>query len=196
VATDSQLTDAFNAGADWCSTGWLSDVPDAKYPINTSIKTGCADEPGVKTYTPDLAGVNCFGPKPDKGTEGIVPFDQFRWSRWDSTSRPEVYNIHPYNWTKDQAASQCMNYGGVVAADAQLTAAYKGGADWCSTGWLSDVSDAKYPINTSIKAGCAGQAGIVTYTPQKAGVNCLGPKPAASSNTDILPFNEKKWSQY
>jgi hypothetical protein len=83
-----------------------------------------------------------------------------------------------------------------VATSAQLANAQAQGADWCFTGWVSDLNDAQYPTNTSTGPGCGGP-GIMTYTPpnQTAGVTCYGPKPGIDNypaNT-ILPFNQTKW---
>ena len=85
VATKAQVVAALDADADWCSTGWVSDENAAYYPITTSIMAGCGGAtPGLKKYTPTngLAGVNCYGVKPDQGTEGIMKFNATKWSRY------------------------------------------------------------------------------------------------------------------
>ena len=113
---------------------------------------------------------------------------------------PEVFYIGGYDYTKAQAAATCTTHGAVVATDAQLTAAQTAGADWCATGWLSDQTVAKYPINTTIMEGCAGGPAVVEYTPPngKAGVNCYGIKPAKDANGEAITrgFNATKWSRH
>ena len=113
---------------------------------------------------------------------------------------PEVFYIGGYDYTKAQAAATCTTHGAVVATDAQLTAAQTAGADWCATGWLSDVDVGKYPINTTIMEGCAGGPSVVEYTPPngKAGVNCYGIKPVKDANGEAITrgFNATKWSRH
>ena len=85
VATTAQLQDAQTKGADWCFTGWVSDSNTAMYPITTSIGSGCGNgNTGVINYNPpnNIAGVNCYGPKPgiDNYPAGtIMPFNQSSW---------------------------------------------------------------------------------------------------------------------
>ncbi len=92
-----------------------------------------------------------------------------------------------------------------IATIQQLTTAQESGADWCSTGWIMDDTIGRYPINTSIKTGCATAAGIQQFTPalSKAGVNCYGTKPSSGTNLtysgtklNLLPFNASKYSNY
>ena len=112
--------------------------------------------------------------------------------------KEEVFHIQGYTHTKAQAAAACTTHGAVVATNAQLTAAQVAEADWCSTGWLSDQPESKYPITTGIQSGCGnGSAGIKQWTPPgaKAGVNCYGVKPAADTE-GIAKFNATKWSRY
>ena len=90
VATDAQLTSAHAAEADWCATGWLADVDVGRYPITTTLLTGCGHgegtDPAIMTYTPEKAGVNCYGIKPDENTTNskiIHKFNRSKWSRHD-----------------------------------------------------------------------------------------------------------------
>jgi len=90
VATDAQLTSAHAAGADWCATGWLADVDVGRYPITTTLISGCGNgegsDPAIMTYTPGKAGVNCYGIKPDENTTNskiIHKFNGPKWSRHD-----------------------------------------------------------------------------------------------------------------
>jgi hypothetical protein len=56
------------------------------YPITTRTFGGCGNgSPGMKAYLPpnNKAGVNCVGPKPEKGTpkaSGILPFNEKQWN--------------------------------------------------------------------------------------------------------------------
>jgi len=116
------------------------------------------------------------------------------------TPDPEVFYIGGYDYTKAQAAATCTTHGAVVATGAQLAAAQTAGADWCATGWLSDQTVAKYPINTSIMEGCGGSPSVVEYTPPtgKAGVNCYGIKPVKDASGEAITrgFNATKWSRH
>jgi len=109
----------------------------------------------------------------------------------------EVYGIGGYSYTPSTAAAKCASYGGVLATYKQLQAAQTSGADWCSTGWLADMSGtAYYPITTSIQAGCGGGSpGIKSYTPGTAGANCYGVKPKQGQYADVLPFAGSTWNQ-
>lgn len=69
VATEQQLKDAQEKGANWCSTGWLADSDTAMYPISKPVNNGygCGgNSTGIKHYTPSdgKAAVNCYGTKP------------------------------------------------------------------------------------------------------------------------------------
>ena len=96
VASTEELTQAQLMGADWCATGWVSDSKDAKYTISTTVMPGCGGE-GIQSYTPGLAGVNCFGKKPAKGvlSTGVAPFNQSDWSNPHSQSNPPQISFFP-----------------------------------------------------------------------------------------------------
>jgi hypothetical protein len=200
VATGAQLSDAQAAGADWCSTGWLSDQSKPKYPITTNVQGGCGNgSSGIKEYLPPTgkAGVNCYGVKPESAT---AKFSEYKQSRHGPTS--EVFYVGGYDYTKAQAVGVCAKHGATVASNRQLIAAREAGADWCATGWLSDQTVAKYPINTTIMPGCGGSPSVVEYTPPtgKAGVNCFGVKPekveGAGSDATLRKWNSTKWSRH
>lgn len=93
VATSAQVQTALSYGADWCFAGWVSDSSSAQYPITTSTQGGCGNGgTGVISLTPqnNLAGVNCYGPKPgidDYPENTIMPFSQ---TLWDQPSTPPV----------------------------------------------------------------------------------------------------------
>jgi len=197
LATYNELVRAQRAGADWCSTGWVSDRSSAHYPITRS-RAGCGNNPGIQTYLPPSgkAGVNCYGIKPTKTTENSSKIAPFNESVWDAASRPEVFHIQGYNWTKDEALDKCKVYdsNARLATYSELEQANRAGADWCSTGWVSDKDTAHYPIIVP-RSGCSNSPGIQTYLPPsgKAGVNCYGIKPAQTR--DLAPFNSFYWSE-
>ena len=113
-----------------------------------------------------------------------------------STTTPqnlEVFAIGGYDYTNSQAQQTCANYNATVATTAQLNTALQYGADWCSTGWVSDKPDAVYPSTINLIQGCGGGvAGLKTWTPPSnmAGVNCYGIKPTKGNN-NILPFSSE-----
>jgi hypothetical protein len=85
VATTAQLTQANQAGAEWCSSGWLSDSNIPSYPITTFANVrgcGSGQSPNVESWTPpnNMANVNCYGVKPVVGTENVLPFNTLSWS--------------------------------------------------------------------------------------------------------------------
>ena len=114
-----------------------------------------------------------------------------------SAACSEVYAIGGYNYTKTTAQAKCASYGGTLATMPQLLAAQIAGADWCSTGWLADMSGtAYYPITTSTGPGCGGGSpGIKAYTPAAAGANCFGVKPKSGQYADVLAFAGSTWNQ-
>ena len=85
VATMAQLTQANQAGAEWCASGWVSDSSQPYYPITTLANvSGCGSgqSPVLETWMPpgNLANVNCYGVKPVPGTENVYPFNSTSWS--------------------------------------------------------------------------------------------------------------------
>lgn len=112
---------------------------------------------------------------------------------------PEVFQVSPggpqgYSITQDKAAPTCAIYGAQVATTAQVVQAQQLGADWCSTGWVSDSTTAVYPTNTSTGPGCGGP-GVIAYNPPTgmAAVNCYGVRPPAGT-PDILPWNQSGYN--
>jgi hypothetical protein len=123
-------------------------------------------------------------------------------------SEAEVYMVGPsYIHLRKEAAGVCARYGGRVATKAEAQNAFRAGANWCFTGWVSDQEGAVYPINEQLVQGCAPSPMLAEWTPpkewtppeQRAGVTCFGPKPARNTVTGgtILPFNTVKdiWNQ-
>jgi hypothetical protein len=75
VATKAQLASSQLAGADWCAPGWVADVSGIAFsPAKDGEGFGCTSGSGAsRSGTSDLhslksslAGVHCFGTKPDK----------------------------------------------------------------------------------------------------------------------------------
>lgn len=91
VATQTQLQDAQNNGADWCFTGWVGDSNTSMYPITTSTQGGCGNgSTGIIQYNTGngQAGVNCYGPKPridDYPAGTILAFNQDVWDQPSSS---------------------------------------------------------------------------------------------------------------
>lgn len=85
LATTAQLQAAQKMGADWCFSGWVSDG-GGKWPITTTAIDGCGSRTGIIEWTPDsqMAGVNCYGPKPrrdDVPDRTILPFNGDLWDQ-------------------------------------------------------------------------------------------------------------------
>jgi len=124
----------------------------------------------------------------------------------------EVFSVNHYNKMFADAPTVCNSLGARVATYAELDEAQKNGANWCSTGWVSDKEDknAFYPITYETIQGCGhGRSGVIEFLSQnnKAGVNCFGNKPEeAAANKmvgpnsfapqTILHFNKNQWSRY
>lgn len=167
---------------------------------------------GVNTIA--VRGTNLGGPaglwiaiKAPDGSTLVKTDSEWRCSKFHYPA--EVFQLSNYVWGKDEANSVCKLVGATLATRAQLAEAQRAGADWCSTGWVADDSQASYPITTSTWQGCGnGRAGIVQYTPpsNKAGINCFGLKPARENVTKdpymiqrgsgILNFNQSAYSRY
>ena len=118
------------------------------------------------------------------------------------TSPPEVFQVQSpagtYQVAQADAAATCAIFGAQVASTAQLTQANQAGAEWCSSGWLSDSNNASYPITTLANVGGCGSGqspAIETWTPPSnlANVNCFGVKPVPGTE-NVLPFNSINWS--
>lgn len=113
VATQGQLLNAYNSGADWCNAGWTSDGADAYYPIQ-SARAGCGSGVGIQTMTAGslpntdatqmsitngtravataTTNVNCFGVKPSQGVSSAVqPFNTSTWTQYISNTRPVFF---------------------------------------------------------------------------------------------------------
>ena len=92
LATDAQLTSAYEAGANWCSSGWVADVGIGKFPITeeASFVNGCGGtSAGIREWNrtsgpeKDKAGLNCYGVKPEEDTEKVHRFNTAKYSRYE-----------------------------------------------------------------------------------------------------------------
>jgi hypothetical protein len=85
LATNSQLTDSFNKGSQWCSWGWLADPLSSGYPMQDVNLPGCNDASFKKVYQNTSTDPNtqysatCYGIKPVQGTDSILPFNKTQW---------------------------------------------------------------------------------------------------------------------
>jgi hypothetical protein len=147
---------------------------------------------------------NCFGVNitaPPETPAACPPPAPTEWLclTQDMLQKPEVFQVAPnggYNAAPSDAEAICSSYGARLATVAELTTAQTHGADWCSSGWVADDSQAYYPITTSTQQGCGnGATGVMTWTPSSgsAGVNCYGLKPPQGTQ-DILAFSGSSWN--
>lgn len=86
LATSDEHTDAFEDGANWCSTGWDAEDNSAGYPINTSLVGGCSTTPRLVRWTPNdgRAGATCYGLKPGPGVDNhVVWWNASKYSKYD-----------------------------------------------------------------------------------------------------------------
>jgi hypothetical protein len=100
-----------------------------------------------------------------------------------SATCPEVYGVSGTFATPTAAAAKCATYGGTLATLRQLNTAQNAQADWCSPGFVADVSGSLYYPS----CGTPTQ-GVVKATVRVGGANCFGDKPKDGSAADILPF--------
>ena len=139
----------------------------------------------------DCFGINMVPPPEDPASCPPPNPDDWQCFGPSKLLNPEVFQVSGYATPLSSAAAACATYGARVATTAELTAAQQQGADWCSSGWVADDTNAKYPMSVILPAygwGC-GSVGINTWTPPSnlAAVNCFGKKPA-SGTEGILPF--------
>jgi hypothetical protein len=132
--------------------------------------------------------------------------DDYRYGRWQSVPMPanmrEVYMAAKdsgfgYSLSKDAAAATCTGFGATLANGAQLQAAWRNGANWCSCAWTTDIGR-QYPNNEFTQMGCGGpKPGIKdcgTWPTDGGGTaNCFGKKPASGTG-NVARFNTKFWN--
>ena len=103
-------------------------------------------------------------------------------------AKSEVYyadkGAYPKMYSLDYNAAQALakTLGGTLATPAQLQEAQKSGAQWCSSGWLSDKSQ-QYPMQAAVQ-GCGNRAGIIADSLAKSGATIYGPKPTKDKYKD------------
>jgi len=214
LATSNQVFTANQKGANWCFTGWVSDVERAIYPIIYDTMGGCGNgSPGIKIWDYGTAGVTCFGTKPAQGEKGynIIPFNPAILynqqpilspdTPW-MTDKLEAFAIGKpsYFAQRSQAASECEKFGAALATSNDVFVANQKGANWCYTGWVSDLSNAIYPITYDTMGGCGnGSPGVKMWDNGTAGVTCFGSKPTVAQATakgyTVQPFNRDTYFQ-
>lgn len=193
-----------NGGMTFCIPGTVADP-------NTQIGNQQANEFGgisslrafydnlsLKATNNNLSSADRFGALQQCYSVSLVP-----------TPSPEVYWAQPkggngYTVEYKDAAGIAQALGGNLATMSQLKVAWNLGADWCATGWIADGPEAFYPINSSIKPGCATTPQIVAWihpgpnNKPTAGVLVFGIKPPQDSELarkyEIKPFNDSRWN--
>jgi len=146
----------------------------------------------------------CYNVKispPSETPESCPPPNPTDWQCFGPRKllQPEVFQVSTgYDKAREEAGTVCAKFGARVATSAELVTAQQQGADWCSSGWVSDDANPKWPMNKILpeyKWGC-GSVGINTWMPpnNKAAVHCFGKKPAAGTPS-VLAFtsNNSRW---
>lgn len=218
----------FNVNSNtWTHVAWVMTSDSWKCYINgelQSTKTDDVIQPPASSdnYTifPQLFGTNdgytdsqffkgCLGDF--RVYQAELNAEQIKLSMGDTISKyeyPQVFQVRGYTHEKKDAQEICRKKGAQLATKNQVIRAQKAGADWCSTGWVSDYNGAIYPINTSTGIGCGGgKTGIMEWTPppsgekgketSKAAVNCYGIKPRTQDeDSQLHKWNQTKWNRY
>ncbi|EFB18489.1 hypothetical protein PANDA_016702, partial [Ailuropoda melanoleuca] len=146
IATPEQLYAAYLGGYEQCDAGWLSDQT-VRYPIQTPREACYGDMdgfPGVRNYgvvdPDDLYDVYCYAEDLNGELFLGAPADKLTW---------------------EEARAYCRERGAEIATTGQLYAAWDGGLDRCSPGWLADGS-VRYPIVTPSQRCGGGLPGVKT----------------------------------
>uniref|UniRef100_A0A8C3JZ70 Brevican core protein n=1 Tax=Calidris pygmaea TaxID=425635 RepID=A0A8C3JZ70_9CHAR len=139
IATPEQLYAAYMGGYEQCDAGWIADQT-VRYPIHTPREACYGDMngfPGVRNY-------------------GVVdPEDMYDVYCYAEDLPGEIFlETSPERFTLEEAAMHCRALGAQLASPGQLYAAWSGGLDACSPGWLADGS-VRYPIVTP-RERCGG----------------------------------------
>ena len=107
----------------------------------------------------------------------------------------EVYYLDG-SYSRSSAENMCKLLNGVVATKAQVNSAMLAGADWCTQGWVADISGSAFaPVSANLGFGCPTTKGLSTAVKTSAGVNCYGPKPPRNKNMFVKEFSKNVWSQ-
>ncbi|XP_064355009.1 brevican core protein isoform X3 [Dromaius novaehollandiae] len=130
IATPEQLYAAYRGGYEQCDAGWVADQT-VRYPIHTPREACYGDMngfPGVRNY-------------------GVVdPEDMYDVYCYAQDLAGEIFlETAPDKFTLEEAEARCQALGAELASTGQLYAAWSGGLDACSPGWLADGS-VRYPI--------------------------------------------------
>ncbi|XP_008064349.2 brevican core protein [Carlito syrichta] len=146
IATPEQLYAAYLGGYEQCDAGWLSDQT-VRYPIQTPREACYGDMdgfPGVRNY-------------------GVVdPADLYDVYCYAEDLNGELFlGAPPNKLTLEEARAYCQERGAEIATTGQLYAAWDGGLDRCSPGWLADGS-VRYPIVTPSQRCGGGLPGVKT----------------------------------
>ncbi|XP_003475441.1 brevican core protein [Cavia porcellus] len=146
IATPEQLYAAYLGGYEQCDAGWLSDQT-VRYPIQTPREACYGDMdgfPGVRNYgvvdPDDLYDVYCYA---------------------EDLNGELFLGAPPDKLTLEEAQEYCRERGAEIATTGQLYAAWDGGLDRCSPGWLADGS-VRYPIVTPSQRCGGGLPGVKT----------------------------------
>ncbi|XP_037681645.1 brevican core protein isoform X2 [Choloepus didactylus] len=146
IATPEQLYAAYLGGYEQCDAGWLSDQT-VRYPIQTPREACYGDMdgyPGVRNYgvvdPDDLYDVYCYA---------------------EDLNGELFLGAPPEKLTLEEAQAYCQDRGAEIATTGQLYAAWDGGLDRCSPGWLADGS-VRYPIVTPSQRCGGGLPGVKT----------------------------------
>ncbi|XP_048212912.1 brevican core protein [Perognathus longimembris pacificus] len=146
IATPEQLYAAYLGGYEQCDAGWLSDQT-VRYPIQTPREACYGDMdgyPGVRNYgvvdPEDLYDVYCYA---------------------EDLNGELFLGAPPDKLTLEEARAYCQERGAEIATTGQLYAAWDGGLDRCSPGWLADGS-VRYPIVTPSQRCGGGLPGVKT----------------------------------
>ncbi|XP_058493121.1 hyaluronan and proteoglycan link protein 1-like [Solea solea] len=162
VASPEQLSEAWEAGLDWCNAGWLNDG-SVQYPIKNPRAPcgGSNNGPGLRNYGQmdknKTYDVYCYTAAP-KGS--------FYWL------------TQPEHLTFDEAVQACLDDGAEIAMVSHIFAAWKlEGYDRCDSGWLADGS-VRYPIsrprkNCSPTEAAVRSVGFPDKTQKSYGVYCF-----------------------
>jgi len=146
IATPEQLYAAYLGGYEQCDAGWLSDQT-VRYPIQTPREACYGDMdgfPGVRNYgvvdPDDLYDVYCYA---------------------EDLNGELFLGAPPDKLTLEEARAYCRERGAEIATTGQLYAAWDGGLDRCSPGWLADGS-VRYPIVRPSQRCGGGLPGVKT----------------------------------
>jgi hypothetical protein len=85
VATEAQVQNAYDNGAEWCVLGWWNTPDNIGMPMQTTT-AGCGGRGLQKRGAQDgsKSGVHCYGFKPVKDEDDrISRFNSLKWSRYD-----------------------------------------------------------------------------------------------------------------